>query len=152
MMNITVIGSGTMGNGIAHTFAQHGFNVSLVDISQQALDGALQTITSNLDRQIKKGSIDEKLKTATLNNIKTFTDLKTASVNADLVVEAAIENRDIKLNLFKQLSGFCKDSTILASNTSSISITQIAAVTKNPGKVVGMHFMNPVPVMKLVEV
>ncbi|HEY4326785.1 MAG TPA: 3-hydroxybutyryl-CoA dehydrogenase [Mucilaginibacter sp.] len=152
MMNITVIGSGTMGNGIAHTFAQHGFNVSLVDISQQALDNARQMITNNLDRQIKKGVIDEKLKTATLTRIKTFTDLKSAAFNADLIVEAATENRDIKLNLFKQLSESCKDSAILASNTSSISITQIASVTKNPGKVIGMHFMNPVPLMKLVEV
>ncbi|MDB4904606.1 MAG: 3-hydroxybutyryl-CoA dehydrogenase [Mucilaginibacter sp.] len=152
MKNITVIGSGTMGNGIAHTFAQHGFDVALVDISQEALNRALQTITGNLDRQIKKGVIDEYLKTVTLSNIKAFTDLKTAVVNADLVVEAATENRDIKLNLFKQLSEFCKDSAILASNTSSISITQIASVTKNPGNVIGMHFMNPVPVMKLVEV
>src|SRR5260221_2678569 len=152
MRNITVIGSGTMGNGIAHTFAQHGFEVALVDISQEALNRALQTITGNLDRQIKKGAIDENLKTVTLSNIKAFTDLKTAAINADLVVEAATENRDIKLNLFKQLSEFCKDSAILASNTSSISITQIASVTKNPGNVIGMHFMNPVPVMKLVEV
>jgi 3-hydroxybutyryl-CoA dehydrogenase len=152
MRNITVIGSGTMGNGIAHTFAQHGFEVALVDISQEALNRALQTITGNLDRQIKKGAIDENLKTVTLSNIKAFTDLKTAAINADLVVEAATENRDIKLNLFKQLSEFCKDDAILASNTSSISITQIASVTKNPGNVIGMHFMNPVPVMKLVEV
>lgn len=152
MRNITVIGSGTMGNGIAHTFAQHGFEVALVDINQEALNRALQTITGNLDRQIKKGAIDENLKTITLSNIKAFTDLKTAAINADLVVEAATENRDIKLNLFKQLSEFCKDSAILASNTSSISITQIASVTKNPGNVIGMHFMNPVPVMKLVEV
>jgi 3-hydroxybutyryl-CoA dehydrogenase len=152
MKNITVIGSGTMGNGIAHTFAQHGFDVALVDINQEALTRAQQIIRGNLDRQIKKGLIDEKLKTITLNNIKTFTDLKTAAINADLVVEAANENRDIKLNLFKQLSEFCKDSAVLASNTSSISITQIASVTKNPGNVIGMHFMNPVPVMKLVEV
>jgi 3-hydroxybutyryl-CoA dehydrogenase len=152
MRNITVIGSGTMGNGIAHTFAQHGFDVALVDISQEALNRALQTITGNLDRQIKKGAIDENLKTVTLSNIKAFTDLRTAVINADLVVEAATENPDIKLNLFKQLSQFCKDSAILASNTSSISITQIASVTKNPGNVIGMHFMNPVPVMKLVEI
>jgi 3-hydroxybutyryl-CoA dehydrogenase len=152
MKNITVIGSGTMGNGIAHTFAQHGFNVALVDINQDALNRAIQTITGNLDRQLKKGAIDEQLKTATLNNITAFTDLQKATANADLVVEAATENREIKLNLFKQLSGFCKDDAILASNTSSISITQIAGVTKNPGNVIGMHFMNPVPVMKLVEV
>ena len=152
MKNITVIGSGTMGNGIAHTFAQHGFNVSLVDVSHEALNRAIQTITANLDRQIKKGAIDEQVKSATLSNIKTYTDLKTAIANAELVIEAATENREIKLNIFRDLSGFCSDNTILASNTSSISITQIASVTKNPGNVIGMHFMNPVPVMKLVEV
>ena len=152
MKNITVIGSGTMGNGIAHTFAQHGFNVSLVDINQQALDRAIQTITNNLDRQLKKETIDEAAKNSTLAHIKTYTDLKTAAANADLVIEAATENREIKLNLFKQLSEICGDKAILASNTSSISITQIASVTANPGNVIGMHFMNPVPVMKLVEV
>jgi len=152
MKNITVIGSGTMGNGIAHTFAQHGFNVSLVDINQQALDRALQTITNNLDRQVKKETINEAQKASTLANITTYTDLKTAASNADLVIEAAIENRDIKLNLFKQLSDICYENVILASNTSSISITQIASVTKNPENVIGMHFMNPVPLMKLVEV
>jgi len=152
MKNITVIGSGAMGNGIAHTFAQFGFNVALVDISKEALDRAVQTIGNNLDRQLKKGAIDEQTKTATLKNITVFTDLQAAATNADLVIEAATENREIKLNLFKQLSGFCGDRTILASNTSSISITQIASVTKNPGNVIGMHFMNPVPLMKLVEV
>jgi 3-hydroxybutyryl-CoA dehydrogenase len=152
MKNITVIGSGTMGNGIAHTFAQHGFNVSLVDINADALNRALQTIANNLDRQVKKGVIDEQVKIDTLSHIKTHTDLKTAASNADLVIEAATENRDIKLNLFKQLSEFCGDEVILASNTSSISITQIASVTKNPSNVIGMHFMNPVPLMKLVEV
>jgi 3-hydroxybutyryl-CoA dehydrogenase len=152
MKNITVIGSGTMGNGIAHTFAQFGFNVALVDINKSALDRALQTISNNLDRLLKKGAIDEETKTATLNRITLFTDLQAAASDADLVVEAATENREIKLNLFKQLSGFCKDDAILASNTSSISITQIASVTKNPGNVIGMHFMNPVPLMKLVEV
>jgi 3-hydroxybutyryl-CoA dehydrogenase len=152
MKNITVIGSGTMGNGIAHTFAQHGFNVSLVDINEAALNRALQTITNNLDRQIKKGTIDEQVKAATLNHIKTYTDLKDAVQNADLVIEAATENREIKLGLFKQLSELCSDKVILASNTSSISITQIASITKNPGNVIGMHFMNPVPLMKLVEV
>jgi len=141
-----------MGNGIAHTFAQHGFNVAMVDINQEALDRGLQTITGNLDRQVKKGAIDENLKTAALNNITTFTDLKAAVSNADLVIEAATENQEIKLNLFKQLNEFCKDDAILASNTSSISITLIASVTKNPGNVIGMHFMNPVPLMKLVEV
>jgi len=152
MKNITVIGSGTMGNGIAHTFAQHGFNVSLVDVNEAALNRALQTITNNLDRQIKKGTIDDQAKVATLNHIKTYTDLKDAVQNADLVIEAATENREIKLGLFKQLSKLCSDKVILASNTSSISITQIASVTKNPGNVIGMHFMNPVPLMKLVEV
>lgn len=141
-----------MGNGIAHTFAQHGYKVNLVDVKADALARAIQTITGNLDRQIKKGAIDEAVKTATLNNISTHTDLKAAVANADLVVEAATENREIKLNLFKQLSEYCGENTILASNTSSISITQIASVTKKPGNVIGMHFMNPVPVMKLVEV
>lgn len=150
--NITVIGSGTMGNGIAHTFAQNGFKVSLVDISSESLAKALQTITGNLDRQIKKGAIEESTKTTTLSNIKNYTDLKEGAANADLVVEAATENREIKLSLFKQLSEICRTDVILASNTSSISITQIAAVTKKPGNVIGMHFMNPVPVMKLVEV
>jgi 3-hydroxybutyryl-CoA dehydrogenase len=152
MKNITIIGSGTMGNGIAHTFAQHGFRVSLVDVNNEALNRAIQTITGNLDRQIKKDVIDDQIKLATLGNIKTYTDLKTATAYADLVIEAATENRDIKLNIFRDLSSFCSDSTILASNTSSISITQIASVTKNPGNVIGMHFMNPVPLMKLVEV
>jgi 3-hydroxybutyryl-CoA dehydrogenase len=152
MKNITVIGSGTMGNGIAHTFAQNGFNVSLVDISDSALQKAIQTISGNLDRQIKKGAIDEAAKAATLNNIKTFTDVKEGAANAHLVVEAATENREIKLKLFKQLSEVCKSDVILASNTSSISITEIASVTANPANVIGMHFMNPVPIMKLVEV
>jgi len=150
--NVTVIGSGTMGNGIAHTFAQFGFSVALVDISRDSLNRAIQNITANLDRQIKKGTIGEQAKAATLNNIKTYTDVEAAAKNADLVVEAATENADVKLNLFKQLSGCCKEGAILASNTSSISITKIASVTKNPGNVIGMHFMNPVPVMKLVEV
>ena len=152
MKNITVIGSGTMGNGIAHTFAQFGFNVSLVDVNETALNKAIQTITNNLDRQVKKGSIDEQTKQTTLNNIKTYTDLKTAAANADLVIEAATENPEIKLNIFKQLAEICSDKVILASNTSSIAITKIASVTKNPGNVIGMHFMNPVPIMKLVEV
>jgi 3-hydroxybutyryl-CoA dehydrogenase len=152
MKNITVIGSGTMGNGIAHTIAQHGFNVSLVDINPVSLGRALQTITNNLDRQINKGAITDDVKSHTLKNITTFTDMNAGAANADLVVEAATENREIKLNIFKQLSNICGENTILASNTSSISITQIAAVTKYPGNVIGMHFMNPVPVMKLVEV
>jgi 3-hydroxybutyryl-CoA dehydrogenase len=152
MKNITVIGSGTMGNGIAHCFAQYGFKVSLVDINGDALKRAVHTITNNLDRQLKKGTIDEQAKARTLANIITYTDLKNAVSNADMVIEAATENREIKLNLFKQLSELCTDEVILASNTSSISITQIASVTKNPGNVIGMHFMNPVPLMKLVEV
>jgi len=152
MKNITVIGSGTMGNGIAHTFAQYGFKVALVDINADALNRALQTIGNNLDRQVKKGTIDEKVKTDTLNNITTYADLKAGAQNADLVIEAATENREIKLNLFKQLSEICGEGTILASNTSSISITEIASVTKSPGNIIGMHFMNPVPLMKLVEV
>lgn len=150
--NITVIGSGTMGNGIAHTFAQFGFDVALADIRQESLDRAIQNIHSNLDRQIKKGAIDEQVKKNTLSKIKTYTNLEEAAKNASLVVEAATENPDVKLSLFKQLSDYCKNDVILASNTSSISITKIASVTKNPGNVIGMHFMNPVPVMKLVEV
>nr|WP_259089824.1 3-hydroxybutyryl-CoA dehydrogenase [Mucilaginibacter dorajii] len=152
MKNVTVIGSGTMGNGIAHTFAQHGFEVSLVDINADALAKAVQTIINNLDRQLKKGNIDEQGKTDTLARIKTYTDLQQGAANANLVIEAATENRETKLKLFKQLSEICADEVILASNTSSISITEIAAVTQNPGNVIGMHFMNPVPVMKLVEV
>jgi len=152
IQNVTVIGSGTMGNGIAHTFAQNGFKVSLVDISSESLAKSLQIIGNNLDRQIKKGAIDESVKASTLSNITTYTDLKEGTINADLVVEAATENKEIKLNLFKQLSELCKANAILASNTSSISITQIAAATNRPNKVIGMHFMNPVPVMKLVEV
>jgi 3-hydroxybutyryl-CoA dehydrogenase len=152
MKNIAVIGSGTMGNGIAHTFAQFGFNVSLIDINTDALQRALQTITINLDKQIKKGTIPDEVKISTLNNIKTYTDIKQGVENAELVIEAATENQGIKLSLFKELSELCSDQAILASNTSSISITQIAAGTKNPGNVIGMHFMNPVPLMKLVEV
>ncbi|MGZ3754207.1 MAG: 3-hydroxyacyl-CoA dehydrogenase family protein [Mucilaginibacter sp.] len=150
--NIAVIGSGTMGNGIAHTFAQYGFKVSLIDISEPSLKKAIQTINSNLDKQIKKGTIDEQTKANTLANIITYTELAAGAKNADLVVEAATENKEIKLNLFKQLSEICKTDTILASNTSSISITDIASVTTHPEMVIGMHFMNPVPLMKLVEV
>ena len=152
MKNITVIGSGTMGNGIAHTFAQFGYKVSLVDISETALQKAIATITKNLDRQVQKGSITAELKESTLANITTFTDLSKAAPSADLVVEAASENVDVKLKLFKQLDEICQPSAILASNTSSISITKIASVTKRTDKVIGMHFMNPVPVMKLIEV
>ncbi len=152
MQNITVIGSGTMGNGIAHVFAQFGYNVNLVDINESALQKAIATISKNLDRQVTKGALTEADKTATLNNIKTFTKLEEGVKNADLVVEAASENVNVKLSIFKQLDELCPEHTILASNTSSISITQIAAVTKRPEKVIGMHFMNPVPVMKLIEV
>ena len=150
--NITVIGSGTMGNGIAHTFAQHGYAVSLVDINQAALDKALATICKNIDRQVSKGTVTEQDKNNTLKNISTFTKLEDGIKNADLVVEAATENIEIKLNLFRELDKLCPAHTILASNTSSISITKIGAVTKRAEKVIGMHFMNPVPVMKLVEV
>ena len=152
MKNITVIGSGTMGNGIAHVFAQFGYSVSLVDISEPALQKALATIAKNIDRQVAKGTVTEADKTATLANIKTFTKLEEGAKNADLVVEAASENVNVKLSIFKQLDEICPPNTILASNTSSISITQIASVTKRADKVIGMHFMNPVPVMKLVEV
>lgn len=152
MKNITVIGSGTMGNGIAHTFAQCGYKVSLVDIQEKALEKAISTITKNLDRQIQKGTITEDLKKSTLANISTYTDLKKAASSADLVVEAASENMDVKLKLFSELDSICEEKTILSTNTSSISITKIAAATGRPDKVIGMHFMNPVPVMKLVEV
>ena len=152
MKNITVIGSGTMGNGIAHVFAQFGYSVSLVDISEPALQKALATIAKNIDRQVAKGTVTEADKAATLANIKTFTKLEEGAKNADLVVEAASENVNVKSAIFKQLDEICPPHTILASNTSSISITQIAAVTKRADKVIGMHFMNPVPVMKLIEV
>jgi 3-hydroxybutyryl-CoA dehydrogenase len=152
MMNITVIGSGTMGNGIAHTFAQFGHKVNLVDINEAALQKAIATITKNLDRQVQKGVITEDVKLSTLKNIATLTDLGKGAAGAGLVVEAASENIDIKLKIFKQLDEICAPDTILASNTSSISITKIAAATKRADKVIGMHFMNPVPVMKLVEV
>jgi len=151
-MNITVIGSGTMGNGIAHTFAQFGYKVSLVDIKQEFLDKAIATITKNIERQVAKGSITESDKQNTLKNISTFTKLEDGAKNADLVVEAATENTELKLNIFRDLDKICKPETILASNTSSISITKIGAATKRADKVIGMHFMNPVPLMKLVEV
>lgn len=152
MKNIAVIGSGTMGNGIAHTFAQQGYNVALIDISKPALEKALATIAKNLDRIVAKGSITEADKTQTLKNITTYTVMAEGIKNADLVVEAATENVEIKLNIFRELDKICGENTILASNTSSISITKIAAVTKRADKVIGMHFMNPVPVMKLIEV
>ncbi|MFL5763169.1 MAG: 3-hydroxyacyl-CoA dehydrogenase family protein [Bacteroidia bacterium] len=152
MKNIAVIGSGTMGNGIAHTFAQFGYQVALIDISQPALDKALATISKNLDRIVAKGTITESDKAGTLSNITTYTSLAEGVKNADLVVEAATENVEIKLNIFRDLDKLCPANTILASNTSSISITRIGAVTGRADKVIGMHFMNPVPVMKLVEV
>ena len=152
MKNITVIGCGTMGNGIAHTFAQKGHSVSLVDISQPALDKALAVISKNLDRQIAKGLLTEKEKALTLANIKTFTVLSEAAKTAELVIEAATEHTETKLNIFRELDKICPPNTILASNTSSISITKIASVTGRKDRVIGMHFMNPVPLMKLVEV
>ncbi len=152
MKYISVIGSGTMGNGIAHVFAQNGYQVTLIDINQAALDRALATIGKNLDRQVSKGSLTEEQKTATLANITTKTKVSEGVSNADLVVEAATENIEIKLNIFRDLDASAPAHCILASNTSSISITKIGSVTKRPDKVIGMHFMNPVPMMKLVEV
>jgi 3-hydroxybutyryl-CoA dehydrogenase len=152
IQNIVVIGAGTMGNGIAHTFAQSGFKVNLVDVSQEALDRGLKTITTNLDRIIAKGNLTEEQKAETLGNISTFTELKNAVGNADLIVEAATENQDLKLKIFGQMDEFAPENCILATNTSSISITKIAAATKRADKVIGMHFMNPVPIMKLVEI
>lgn len=149
---VCVIGAGTMGNGIAHVFAQHNFLVTLIDVQQAALDKALATITKNLDRQVSKGSLTETEKENTLQNINTQTDIKEAVKNADLVVEAATENLDLKLKIFKQIDEAAPSHCILASNTSSISITKIASVTQRPQQVIGMHFMNPVPVMKLVEI
>ncbi len=152
MKNIAVIGAGTMGNGIAHTFAQKGYKVNLIDISQASLDRGLATVAKNLDRMVAKEKITEAGKAETLQNITTFTDMKAGVEKADLVVEAATENLDLKLKIFRSLEEFCPAETILASNTSSISITQIAAVTSRPEMVIGMHFMNPVPIMKLVEI
>ncbi|MBU2471960.1 MAG: 3-hydroxybutyryl-CoA dehydrogenase [Bacteroidetes bacterium] len=150
--SITVIGAGTMGNGISHVFAQYGFQVVLNDIKQEYIDRAITNISNNLDRQIKKGTLTLEQKQATLNNIKPELSLDSAIKNADLIIEAATEDKQIKLNIFKTLDSNSAAHTILATNTSSISITEIAAVTKRPDKVIGMHFMNPVPVMKLVEV
>ena len=141
-----------MGNGIAHVFAQTNYKVTLIDIDANALKKAMTTIEKNLDRQLAKQGITEEVKQSTLRNITTQTDLKSGVSAADLVVEAATENVDLKLKIFRELDDVCPPETILASNTSSISITKIASVTKRPGKVIGMHFMNPVPVMKLVEV
>jgi 3-hydroxybutyryl-CoA dehydrogenase len=152
MTNVAVIGSGTMGNGIAHVFAQFGYRVSLIDISQDALDKGISTINKNLDRQVAKGALTEEQKTQTLGNIHSFTNMEEGLKGVDLVVEAATENIDLKLKIFAQLDELTEDHVILASNTSSISITKIASVTHRPEKVIGMHFMNPVPVMKLVEI
>ncbi|MFY8127361.1 MAG: 3-hydroxyacyl-CoA dehydrogenase family protein [Chitinophagaceae bacterium] len=152
MKNISVIGAGTMGNGIAHVFAQNGFYVSLIDVSEPQLQRAISTITKNLDRQVAKGSITEEQKTATLQNLSTQTQIELGVAKADLVVEAATENVNLKLDIFKKIDAAAPAHCILASNTSSISITKIAAATNRPNKVIGMHFMNPVPIMKLVEI
>ena len=152
MKNIAVIGAGTMGNGIAHTFAQFGYQVNLIDISEASLEKGIATITKNLDRMLAKEKISEDDKQQTLANISQFTSLEEGVKNADLVVEAATENEKIKLDIFRTLDEVCPENTILASNTSSISITKIASVTKRPKQVIGMHFMNPVPIMKLVEI
>ncbi len=149
---IAVVGAGTMGNGIAHVFAQNGFSVNLVDVSETALQKALVTIAKNLDRQMTKGTISEEQKQQTLGNIATFTHMATAVGDVQLVVEAATENTDLKLKIFNQIDAAAPENCILATNTSSISITKIAAATQRPAKVIGMHFMNPVPVMKLVEI
>lgn len=149
---VAVIGAGTMGNGIAHVFAQNGFQVNLIDISSESLDRGMSTISKNLDRMVARETITEDDKKNTLGNISTFTDLKEGVKSTQIVVEAATENVDLKLKIFRDLDSFCEKDTILASNTSSISITQIAAATSRPEKVIGMHFMNPVPIMKLVEI
>ena len=152
LKNITVIGAGTMGNGIAHVFAQSGFKVMLVDVNAGQLEKAVQTINKNLDRQIGKGNLTQEQKQLALANLSTHTEIATGVAEADLVIEAATENIDLKLTIFSQVDEAAPVGAILASNTSSISITKIAAVTKRPGSVIGMHFMNPVPVMKLVEI
>ncbi|WP_242093484.1 3-hydroxyacyl-CoA dehydrogenase family protein [Aestuariivivens sediminicola] len=152
MKNVAVIGAGTMGNGIAHTFAQSGFKVQLIDVNDDALRKGVQTISKNLDRMVAKGKLTDADKLDTLGNITTFTNITEGVEYASLVVEAATENVDLKLNIFKQLNEACPEDTILATNTSSISITQIAAATARPDMVIGMHFMNPVPIMKLVEI
>ena len=152
MKTIAVIGAGTMGNGIAHTFAQSGFTVKLIDVSEKSLEKGMVTIANNLDRMVAKGTISEEDKFKTINNIITYTDLNDGVVGVDLVVEAATENIALKLQIFKQLNEICSHNTILATNTSSISITQIGSVVVHPERVIGMHFMNPVPIMKLVEI
>jgi 3-hydroxybutyryl-CoA dehydrogenase len=152
MKNMAVIGAGTMGNGIAHSFAQSGYRVNLIDIDEIALNKALQTISKNLDRMLEKGVISNDQKTSTIKNITTYTDINKGVENTSLVVEAATENEAVKIQIFKILDETSPKNTILATNTSSISITKIAAATKRPGKVIGMHFMNPVPIMPLVEI
>jgi len=152
MKNIAVIGAGTMGNGIAHTFAQSGFKVNLIDVSESSLKKGIETITKNIDRMVSKETITNAQKEVTLSNISSFTSISTGVHGVSLVVEAATENVDLKLKIFKQLDETCSKDCILATNTSSISITQIGAVTSRPDKVIGMHFMNPVPIMQLVEI
>lgn len=152
IQNIAVIGAGTMGNGIAHVFAQNGFKVNLIDISESSIEKGLATIAKNLDRMVEKDKITDSVKIQTLSNIKTYTSISKGVTSVDLVIEAATENIDLKLKIFNQLDQHAPDHTILASNTSSISITKIASVTSRSDKVIGMHFMNPVPIMKLVEI
>ena len=152
MKNIAVIGAGTMGNGIAHVFAQNGFTVNMIDVNAAQLEKAVQNITKNFDRQIAKGAVTEEQKLNALSNISTYTDITDGVKNAELVVEAATENAELKLKIFKLIDEAAPADAILASNTSSISITKIASATKRPQQVIGMHFMNPVPVMKLVEI
>lgn len=152
MKNIAVVGAGTMGNGIAHTFAQNGYRVQLIDVNETALSNAIQTISKNLDRMVQKEVISEDKKAQTLDNITTFSNITEGVEYASLVVEAATENEALKLSIFKTLDEACPEDTILATNTSSISITKIASVTSRPNQVIGMHFMNPVPIMPLVEI
>ncbi len=152
MKKIAIVGSGTMGNGIAHVFAQYDYAVSLIDISEDALKKAVATIDKNLTRQVEKGTVTANAKIRALKNIVTQTDMKSGVSDADLIIEAATENVDLKLKIFQDLDSYASDKAILATNTSSISITKIASITKRPDKIVGMHFMNPVPLMKLVEV
>lgn len=152
MKNITVIGAGTMGNGIAHVFAQNGYVVTLVDLKSELLEKAIINITKNVDRQVQKGILTEDGRNSTINNIKTSTDLKAAAAQSDLIVEVVSENMTVKESIFKIIDEAAPENTILASNTSSISITKLASFTKRPDKVIGMHFMNPVPVMKLIEI
>jgi 3-hydroxybutyryl-CoA dehydrogenase len=152
MKNVTIIGAGTMGNGIAHVFALYGYQVAIVDIKQSTLSEGIERISNNLDRQVNKGLITEKLKQETLSRLTTYTNIKEGVMQSDLIIEAATEDLNTKLSIFKELDRFCKSDAILASNTSSISITKISSVTRKPENVIGMHFMNPVPVMKLVEI